>query len=306
MLLVVSMDHHGEFVDGDVNARVRDRSKGGRVMVWVMGDGGVEGDTGGRGDVKRSRGGRRSGATLERTGSQPKEDGKAGMGLGRQGRKMGRNRDVFCADSVTAEESDRSCQGRVRRTERTAEEREEERGHDMGGRGGVPEETSDNNIIVNGGDMVLRYNRSTLSLSRQSRRAGQAGHSRAETGSGSCLDRKEEIDDLQPHSTWTMSFDHSLRLLLPTVRTPRTLSLPPPPPKSPKIKSSASRSSRTRLVLPQPPQDPQDPSLTTGQLWLGKNSNFEIVQDQLQLEGFQLFAVEKWLVLLSSYLPCPL
>jgi hypothetical protein len=37
--------------------------------------------------------------------------------------------------------------------------------------------------------------------------------------------------------------------------------------------------------------------MTVGQIWLGKNANFEIVQEQLQLDGFQLFAVEKWYVL---------
>jgi hypothetical protein len=38
--------------------------------------------------------------------------------------------------------------------------------------------------------------------------------------------------------------------------------------------------------------------MTIGQVWLGKslNANFEIVHDQLELEGFQLFAVEKWSV----------
>lgn len=44
--------------------------------------------------------------------------------------------------------------------------------------------------------------------------------------------------------------------------------------------------------------------MTIGQVWLGKNANFEIVYDQLELDGFQLFAVEKWSVLVSSRLAC--
>jgi hypothetical protein len=95
-------------------------------------------------------------------------------------------------------------------------------------------------------------------------------------------------------------FDSTNRLLLPTVRAPPSISHSL---KSPKIKSSSSRSSRTRLVSP--PPEPPEPSLTTGQLWLGKNANFEIVQDHLQLDGFQLFAVEKWFVLLSPSFLAP-
>ena len=41
-----------------------------------------------------------------------------------------------------------------------------------------------------------------------------------------------------------------------------------------------------------------------GQTWLGKSANFEIVHDQLELEGFQLFAVEKWSVS-HLLLACP-
>lgn len=101
------------------------------------------------------------------------------------------------------------------------------------------------------------------------------------------------------------------RLLLPTVRYPRSnvYHLPSSPPlpvphKSPKIKSSSSRSSRSRITSPQPTPDLQDASITIGQLWLGKSANFEIIHDQLELEGFQLFAVEKWSVLVSSSLAC--
>lgn len=99
-----------------------------------MTDRGVEGDIGGRGDVERRRGSGRNGTTLKRTGCQTKEGGEVHVELGRGGRRMGRKRDVYCAEGVTTEQGDRSCQ--LRGTERTAEEREEERGHEMGRRGG--------------------------------------------------------------------------------------------------------------------------------------------------------------------------
>jgi hypothetical protein len=270
-----------------------------------MTDGREEGDMGGRGYIKGRRGGGRSCATLKRTGSQAKVD----MWLGRRGRTMGGERDVFCADSVTAVEGDRSCQCRVGRTERTAE-REDERGHDMRGRGGGQEDMLNNSIIVNVGDLVhgVIIARRCLSRGGQGRqgggRSGGRNGIRIEPRSGS------NRSLILSSTSSPMSFDDSLpRLLLPAVRTPRTLPPPPPPPsRSPKIKSSSSRSSRTRLVSPppQPPPDPREPYLTTGQVWLGKNANFEIVQDQLQLEGFQLFAVEKWFVLQSTSLPCSL
>jgi hypothetical protein len=41
--------------------------------------------------------------------------------------------------------------------------------------------------------------------------------------------------------------------------------------------------------------------MTVGQFWLGMDANFQVVQEQLQLDGFQLFAVEKWYVLNLSF-----
>jgi hypothetical protein len=143
------MDNRGKFVDGDVSARVRDGGKASRVVVWLKTDGGVEGDTGGRGDVKWRSSGGGSGAAIKRTGSQAKEDREVRMRLGRGGWRMGRDRDVYCADGVTTEESNRRGQSRVGRAERAMEEREE-RGHEMGGRGEM-----NSNIIVNVGDLVL-------------------------------------------------------------------------------------------------------------------------------------------------------
>jgi hypothetical protein len=144
-------------------------------------DGGVEGDTGGRGDVESRRGGGRNGATLKRTGSQTKEAGKVHVELGRDGRRMGRNIDVFRADGVTTKQGDRSCQ--LRGAERTVEEREEERGHEMGRRGGCPEGLN-SNIIVNVGDLVL----GVIIPGRCRCRGGQGRVAAAGTGSGSSLD----------------------------------------------------------------------------------------------------------------------
>ena len=220
MLLVVSMDDRGKFVDGDVNARVRDGSKG-RVVVWLMTDGGVDGDMGERGHVKgRGRGGWKSGATLKRTGSQTKADGK-----GRD-----RKRDMFCADSVTTVESDRSCQSRVGRTERTAEEREE-RGHDMRGGGGRQEDTL-NSSIVNVGDLVLGL----IIIARRCRCRGGAGSAglswRQERDQDRASIWKEEIVDPRPHL-----FHHVFRS--PPSPPPHRPHAPSPPPTAevPKVKA---------------------------------------------------------------------
>lgn len=203
-LMVVSMDNRGKIVDGDVNARVRDSSKGGSIVVWLMTDGREEGDVGGSGYIKgRRRGGRRSSAALKRTGSQTKEDGKVRMRLGRRGRTIGRKRDVLCTDSVAAVEGDRSCQCRVGRTERTAEEREEEWGHDMGRRGGGQEDMLNNSIIANVGDLVHGVIIARRCRCRGGGRAGRAGQERRQEREGWDQDRgsiwEEEIVDRQPH-----------------------------------------------------------------------------------------------------------
>lgn len=148
----------------------------------------------------RARG--RSGAAIERTRSQTEETlGEMGVGLGlrRGGRVIRGNGDVFCADGVTAEESDGSYQSRRGRAEGTVEEREELGGHELGGSasGGGHEmriELSNGGIIVNVGDLVLvvilARRRSVLpdsGVGKQARqgkarrgRAGQAMRVRAE------------------------------------------------------------------------------------------------------------------------------
>ncbi len=89
-----------------------------------------------------------------------------------------------------------------------------------------------------------------------------------------------------------------LRLLMPTVRLPRSPSSTPgspvSPPKSPKVKQPAAKLMRSRSasthVSPELPCTPKG----IGLQWFGKTCKFEIVQDQLEIEGYQLYAVEKW------------
>ncbi|KDQ64523.1 hypothetical protein JAAARDRAFT_187846 [Jaapia argillacea MUCL 33604] len=100
------------------------------------------------------------------------------------------------------------------------------------------------------------------------------------------------------------------RLLMPTVRVPRLGPAPSPSntitpnipvgasPRS-KHKHSGSRIIRSRsgstsvLALPEPvPQVPE----FAGEEWLGPNHKFDVVQEQLEIEGYQLYAVEKWIV----------
>lgn len=89
---------------------------------------------------------------------------------------------------------------------------------------------------------------------------------------------------------------HSRRLLLPTVRPTRH----PTAPASPKLlplKSSPSRLSRSRASSVSPQvgivNDPSV-SLPTNYDWIGGGCRFEIVEDQFELAGYQLYAVEKW------------
>ncbi|KAA1466389.1 hypothetical protein DENSPDRAFT_831206 [Dentipellis sp. KUC8613] len=91
-----------------------------------------------------------------------------------------------------------------------------------------------------------------------------------------------------------------LRLLMPTVRLPRSPSSTPgspvSPPKSPKIKQPATKLMRSRSASTSTHVSPEIPCTpkSVGLQWFGKTCKFEIVQDQLEVEGYQLYAVEKW------------
>ena len=99
------------------------------------------------------------------------------------------------------------------------------------------------------------------------------------------------------------------KLLMPTVRPPR----PTPPsasnspvgpsplsPKSPRPRpAAATKLMRARSAsvntppLPAPALPPPPPR-DAGKDWLGRRCRFDVVQDLLELEGYQIYAVEKW------------
>lgn len=63
------------------------------------------------------------------------------------------------------------------------------------------------------------------------------------------------------------------------------------------MKPSASKFVRSRSESNNFPSSP-DPSaaLAYGADWVGFTSKFEVVEDQVEMEGYQVYAVEKWQV----------
>lgn len=92
------------------------------------------------------------------------------------------------------------------------------------------------------------------------------------------------------------------RLLIPSVRRPNDGN-------SPKLASkSASRVARTTSGSPSHHSSPdpgatQRPLTSVGKEWIGVGCKFEILAE-LELEGYQIYAVEKWCVVLW-FLPMP-
>ena len=85
-----------------------------------------------------------------------------------------------------------------------------------------------------------------------------------------------------------------LVLLMPTVRHPRPdlrLASPTSSPRSPRTKHISSKRLRALAELP---DSLASPSKDIGHLWFARSARFDVVQDQLELEGYQLYAVEKW------------
>ncbi|KAI0832438.1 hypothetical protein BC628DRAFT_315443 [Trametes gibbosa] len=85
----------------------------------------------------------------------------------------------------------------------------------------------------------------------------------------------------------------SKRLLLPTVRATRS---PVSSPRLPtKAYTKAGRSRAGSLSVNASPEQPE--RIPSGaSCWLPGGDKFDIVEEQLELEGFQIFAVEKWVV----------
>ena len=101
-----------------------------------------------------------------------------------------------------------------------------------------------------------------------------------------------------------------LRLLMPTVRPPHihdpssVLPLPQTAtttPRSPRLRPTPtnrlirSRSGSASDPVPVAAAVPPTPMpADTGSEWLGVPYKFEIVQEELQIDGYQMYAVEKW------------
>ena len=102
--------------------------------------------------------------------------------------------------------------------------------------------------------------------------------------------------DLLTPQTSVADVNHTrpFKLLLPTVRPSRNS---PPSSTIASAKSSPAKYSRSKAGSSAPSlQTSPDPSslLPMSVDWIGGGRRFEVVQDQLELEGFQLYAVEKW------------
>lgn len=93
---------------------------------------------------------------------------------------------------------------------------------------------------------------------------------------------------------------HALRLLLPTVRSTRASASPASRPASTKLSPAKHPRSRTGSAAQSlhPSPDPSNQASTCVD-WVGGGRRFEVVEDQFELEGFQLYAVEKWWVFVA-------
>jgi hypothetical protein len=95
-------------------------------------------------------------------------------------------------------------------------------------------------------------------------------------------------------STSNVAQAHGKRLLMPMVR-PVHASNPSPPPKlqrfSP-VKHSRSRAGSLAQTMPPSPDPNSSPPTSVD--WIGSGCRFEVVEEQLELSGYQMYAVEKW------------
>jgi hypothetical protein len=80
-------------------------------------------------------------------------------------------------------------------------------------------------------------------------------------------------------------------LLLPTVRQPQ--SRPHLPPTHNRTKSKLVRPNASSLDITAPLPRPWSPTDIAND-WIGLPLHFDIVTDRLELEGYQIYAVEKW------------
>ena len=87
---------------------------------------------------------------------------------------------------------------------------------------------------------------------------------------------------------------HNRRLLMPTVRQAR----PSPTfiiPKSTRFSPSKHSRSRAGSLVHTAPPSP-DPNASPAPLvdWIGGGLRFEVVEEQIEMSGYQIYAVEKW------------
>ncbi|PSR72914.1 hypothetical protein PHLCEN_2v11217 [Hermanssonia centrifuga] len=90
-----------------------------------------------------------------------------------------------------------------------------------------------------------------------------------------------------------------MRLLMPTVRPPRptTSSVTSPVSRLSSTRSSPAKLSRSRagsLAASLQPSPDLNAAPTVTIDWIGGGCQFEIVEEQIELEGYQIYAVEKW------------
>ncbi|KAJ6599043.1 hypothetical protein DFH09DRAFT_1356186 [Mycena vulgaris] len=82
-------------------------------------------------------------------------------------------------------------------------------------------------------------------------------------------------------------------LLLPTVRQPQSLA--PAPLSHQRTRSRLARPNNSSVDITASLPRPWNPT-DAGNEWIGLPLRFEIVSDRIELEGFQIYAVEKWIV----------
>ncbi|OJA18986.1 hypothetical protein AZE42_00374 [Rhizopogon vesiculosus] len=100
------------------------------------------------------------------------------------------------------------------------------------------------------------------------------------------------------------SFPGPPRLLIPTVRSPVPPPLPQSPPSPPTRRQTSSKLIRSRSGSATASlQSAAFNAGTTGasqyyigELWIGRKSRFQIDEDRIELQGYQMYAVEKWIV----------
>ncbi|KAG2156080.1 hypothetical protein DEU56DRAFT_765463 [Suillus clintonianus] len=93
------------------------------------------------------------------------------------------------------------------------------------------------------------------------------------------------------------------RLLMPTVRSPAPPCLPQPPPSPPTRRHTSSKLIRARsgsataiMTSAAFNAGAGVSEGSVGERWIGRKSRLEIAENRVELQGYQMYAVEKWIV----------